>query len=70
MREDIKEQIKIYQANDYEIKEETPMYIIMEKRTSSIIGHILVFLLFGCITCGLANLIYYYIAKKEKKIIK
>ena len=62
--------IKLYQANDYEIKEETETYVLMEKRTSTLLGHILVFIFFGWWTLGIANLIYWALAKKHKKVMK
>jgi len=61
--------VKMYQASDWEIKEETETYFLLTRNKSSAIGHILVFLLFWW-TLGLANLGYHLISKQTKKIVK
>jgi hypothetical protein len=70
LSKEVRDEIKIYQANDYDIKEETPEYVIMEKRTATFGGHILVFLFTFWWTWGIGNLLYWLFAKKTKKIIK
>ena len=70
MDKETRGEIKIYQANDYDIKEETPEYVIMEKKTATFGGHVLVFILTFWFTLGIGNLIYQLCAKKKKKIIK
>lgn len=70
LSEKTKENVRMYQANDYEIDRETPSYLMMKKNTASILGHVLVFIFFGWWTLGLANLIYWYACKKEKKVMK
>ena len=65
-----KEEVKLYQANDYEIKEETTEYVLMEKRASTLGGHIVVFLLTFWWTLGIGNLLYWLFVKKEKKVMK
>ena len=70
MKKETRAEVKMYQANDWEIKEETPEYVLMERNTATTIGHILVFIIFGWWTLGVANLIYWYISKKHKKVMK
>jgi hypothetical protein len=63
------DEVKLYQANDYEIKDETTEYILLEKKTSSLLGHIVIFFFFWW-TLGLANLVYYWLARKNRKVMK
>jgi len=67
---EVQDKISTYQASDFDIKDETPAYILMEKKTSTLLGHILIFVFFGWWTFGIANLIYWAVAKKKRKIIK
>jgi len=67
---EVKDEVKMYQANDYEVKEETPTYVLMEKKTDTLGGHIIVFFLTFWWTIGIGNLIYWYFSKKTKKIMK
>jgi len=64
-----KDLVKLYMASDYEIEEETPEYIRMEKKTSSLLGHVIILIFFWW-TLGLANLIYWVLARKQKKVMK
>ena len=66
LSEEVRNEIKIYQASDFEIKEETPSYIIMTKNTASVGWHLLIFCIFPII----GNIIYHFAAKKTKKIMK
>lgn len=63
------QEIKLLQANDYEIKDETAEYVLMEKKTSSFLGHLLLFVFFWW-TLGVVNLLYWLLSKKTKKILK
>ena len=74
LTKDTRDEIKMYQAQDYEIctKEgsETPAYLTMtRKNPQSIWVHILLF----CITGGIGNVIYFLVKvlnPKKKKIMK
>lgn len=69
-RDAAKQDVKLYMANDWHLKEETPEYFLLTRSESSMTGHILIFLFFGWWTFGVANLIYYLAKKKSKRIIK
>ena len=62
--------VKLYMANDWNLKEETSEYFILTKNTSTLTGHILIFVFFGWWTLGICNLAYWFIQRKTKKIIK
>jgi hypothetical protein len=70
MNKDVQDQVKMYQANDYDIHEENLHYVVMRKNTASALGHLVVFIIFGWWTLGLANLIYWLASSKTKKIMK
>ncbi len=69
-RERAFQDVKMFQSNDWELKEETPQYFLLKKRTDSVVGHLLVFLITGWFTFGTANIIYWLASRKTKKIIK
>jgi hypothetical protein len=69
-REEAKRDLKMWMAADWDLKEETPQYFIIKKNTQTIGGHFLVFLFFGWWTLGIANLVYYFISNKTKKVMK
>ena len=69
-REDALNQVKMYQSNDWELKEETPEYFVLTKNTATTATHIVIFLFTWWFTLGLANLIYWAASNKTKKIIK
>lgn len=64
------QEVKLYQSNDWELKEETPEYFLLKKNTATVAGHVLVFLFTWWFTFGLGNLFYWAINNKTKKIIK
>jgi len=69
-RDEAKSEVKMWLANDWDIKEETPEFFLMTKNTATATGHILVFIFLGWWTLGLFNLIYHFASKSKKKIIK
>lgn len=69
-REKALEEVKMYQANDWELSEETPEYFLLKRNVASGTGHVLVFLLTFWFTLGIGNLIYWLVSNKKKKIIK
>ena len=69
-REEAKRDMKMYLANDWQLKEETPEYFLLKRNEGSTTGHILIFSFFGWYTFGAANLLYYLAKRKTKKIVK
>lgn len=69
-RDEALRDVKMYQANDWNLKEETPEYFLLTRNESSKTGHIVVFLLTFWWTIGIGNLIYHLLSVKKKKIIK
>jgi|TARA_B110000116_G_C16563931_1_gene458774 hypothetical protein len=65
-----REDVKLYLANDWNLKEETPEYFLLTRNESSTTGHILVAFFTLWWTLGVGNLIYYSAKKKKKKILK
>ena len=64
------EEIKMYQANDWEISDETSTYFLITRNKATGIGHILVALFFGWWLLFIPNVVYYYVSKETKKIMK
>lgn len=62
-------EVKLYQSNDWELKEETPEYFLLTKNTGTVGVHILLIVFFWW-TFGLANLLYWGLSQKTKKIVK
>lgn len=62
-------QVKMYQSNDWELVEETPEYFLLKKNTGTVAGHILLLIFFWW-TFGLANLAYWALSNKKKKVVK
>ena len=69
-REDALKDVKLYLANDWNLKEETPEYFLLTRNEASTSGHILVAFFTFWWTLGVGNLIYYFMKKKKKKILK
>lgn len=63
------QQVKMYQSNDWELVEETPEYFLLKKNTGTVAGHILLLIFFWW-TFGLANLAYWALSNKKKKVVK
>lgn len=70
MNKDVKDEVKMYLANDWDIKEETPEFVVLKRNEATIAGQVLVFIIFGWWTLGIANLIYWLVSRRTKKIIK
>ena len=68
-REKALQEVKMYQSNGWEIAEETPEYFLLKRNTSTTGGHLLL-LLFTWWSLGLCNLIYWFVGRQSKKIIK
>jgi len=64
------QQVKMYQANDWDLAEETPEYFLLRRNTASLGGHVLVFILTFWWTFGIGNLVYWLLSNKKKKVIK
>lgn len=69
-REAALELIRIYQASDWEIKEETETHFTLKKNTATTIGHVLVFIFLGWWNLGLANFLYHLANRRSKRIVK
>lgn len=70
MSKEVERDVKLYLANDWDIKEETPEYVVLKRTETTGTGHVLVFLFLGWWTFGLANVIYWLVNRKTKKIMK
>ena len=68
-REDAIKDMKMYLANDWQLKEETPEYFLLKKNTASTGIHILLALFFWWLAF-IPNVIYHYSKKEKKKILK
>ncbi len=68
-RNEALQQVKMYQSNDWEVVEETPDYFLLKKNTATAVGHILLLIFFWW-TLGLANLAYWALSQKTKKVVK
>ena len=68
-REKALQEVKMYQSNDWDLKEETPEYFLLERNKQSILIHLLLALFFWWLLF-IPNVVYYLINKKTKKIIK
>ncbi len=69
-RESALQDVKLYLANDWQLKEETPEYFLLTRNEGSTIVHIFIFIFFGWWLLFIPNIIYYFSSKKEKKILK
>lgn len=63
------QEVKMYQSNDWELTEETPEFFLLKKNTATVGVHLLL-IFFLWWTFGIANLIYWAVSQKTKKIVK
>ena len=68
-RESALKDVKLYMANDWEIKEETPEYFLLKRNTASTGTHILLALFFWWLLF-IPNIIYHINSSKTKRIVK
>jgi hypothetical protein len=61
--------VKLYLANDWQLKEETPEFFLLTRYKASFTKHLILFI-FTWWTFGLANLIYHLVSTEKKKILK
>ena len=69
-RAEAKQEVKMYQSNDWDLAEETPEFFTLKRNNSTMGGHVLVFILTFWFTFGIGNVVYYFLQNKTKKIIK
>lgn len=69
-REEAYKDVKMYLANDWTLKEETPEYFLLTRNEATTGGHVMVALFTLWFTFGIGNVIYYFMKKKTKKILK
>ena len=69
-RDEAYKDVKMYIANDWKLKEETPEFFLLTRNNASTTGHVLIFLFTVWWTLGLGNIIYYLAKKETKKILK
>ena len=69
-RDEAYKDVKMYIANDWKLKEETPEFFLLTRNNGSTTAHVLIFLFFGWWTLGIANLLYYLVKNEKKKILK
>lgn len=65
-REKALKDVKLYLANDWKLKEETPEYFLLERNQASTAVHIVLFFF----SLGLGNIIYHFLKRETKKIVK
>ena len=59
-------EVKMYIANGWDLKEETPEFYLLTRNEGSGLIHFILFLM----TFGVGNLIYWLFTNKKKKILK
>ncbi len=69
-RKEALNQVKMYQASDWDVVEETPEYFLLKKNTATGVGHFVVFICTFWFSLGLGNLVYWALSNKRKKVVK
>lgn len=69
-RDEAYKDVKMYIANDWKLKEETPEFFLLTRNNASTSGHILIAFFTIWWTFGVGNLIYYFAKNEKKKILK
>ena len=62
--------VKLYQANDWKLKEETAEYFVLTRNSSSTGVHIVIALFLGWYLLFIPNIIYHFMKKETKKLVK
>jgi len=70
INKETRDTIKMYQANDWEFDSEEETHVLLKKNTGSFGKHFVVFLLTAWFTFGIGNVVYHFVSKKTKKIMK
>jgi hypothetical protein len=68
-REEALRDVKLYLANDWNLKEETPEYFLLTRNEASTSVHIFL-ALFGFWALFIPNVIYHFAKNRKKKILK
>jgi len=68
-REEAIKDMKMYLANDWQLKEETPEFFLLKRNTASTGLHIALALFFWWLVF-IPNIIYHYSKNEKKKILK
>ena len=68
-RERALQDVKLYLANDWNLKEETPEYFLLERQEQKMWVHVVLAMVFWWLLF-IPNIIYWYVSKKTKKILK
>jgi len=66
---ELKEEIKMYMANDWEVNEETPSYVLLKRNKENKVVHIILAILFWWLLF-IPNILYHFLCKEKKKIMK
>lgn len=69
-RQEAYQDVKMYIANDWELVEETPEYFLLKRNTQGFGMHMLIAFLTIWWTFGVANVLYWYLSRQTKKILK
>ena len=69
-REEALRDVKLYLANDWDLKEETPQYFLLKRNEATLTGHFLLFIFGSWLLLFIPNIIYYLAKNKTKKIFK
>ena len=68
-RKKANEDVKLYIASGWSIKEETKESYILVLDKASFIGHLLILVIFGWWTFFIPNILYHFLSKEEKEIL-